>query len=110
MLGIPHLAVATRDVALYMPFRAALAADHAVGLQTLVWHLMARRIQEQAINPVRPPAATLHYSNTDDSPQLENARAAMDLYRSAAPDWEAQVNRGNWPCALPPGSFSRCYL
>ena len=53
VLGIPHAAVATRDVALYAPFRTALAADNILGLQTLVGHLMGRRVQEQQLNPVR---------------------------------------------------------
>lgn len=53
VLGIPHPAVATRDVALYIPFRNALkSASQIVGLQTLMYHLMARRIQEHQQNPV----------------------------------------------------------
>ncbi|CAA7258661.1 unnamed protein product [Cyclocybe aegerita] len=59
VLGLPHPAVDTRDVALY---------------------------------------------------QLENARAALDLYRSDADAWEAAISNGNWPCALPPSTFSRCYI
>ncbi|KZP32466.1 hypothetical protein FIBSPDRAFT_722515 [Athelia psychrophila] len=93
VLGLQHLAVATRDVALYMPFRITLSTDRVIGLQTLMWHFMARQIQRQAI--ISP---------------LENARAAMDLYRSAASDWNYQISRGNWPCALPSSTFSRCYL
>ncbi|KAF9015081.1 hypothetical protein BDQ17DRAFT_1229133 [Cyathus striatus] len=93
VLGIPHPAVATRDVALYQPFRNALRSPHqVVGLQTLAWQLMCRRCQEGQLHP------------------LENARAALDLYRSHADEWEAAVMKGNWPCALPPSTFSRCYL
>ena len=48
VLGIRHPAVATRDVALYQPFRNALRSPRQiVGLQTLMWHLMRRRCQEQ---------------------------------------------------------------
>jgi hypothetical protein len=53
VLGIPHPAVATRDVALYVPFRNALSSpNQIIGLQTLMWHLMSRRIQDQQQNPV----------------------------------------------------------
>ncbi|KAF5375292.1 hypothetical protein D9758_000359 [Tetrapyrgos nigripes] len=91
--GIPHPAVDTRDVALYQPFRNALRSpNHIVGLQTLSWQLMCRRCQEGEQNP------------------LENARAALDLYRSDLRDWEDAIVKGSWPCALPPSIFSRCYL
>ncbi|PPQ70501.1 hypothetical protein CVT26_014008 [Gymnopilus dilepis] len=93
VLGLPHPAVDTRDVALYQPFRNALRSPHQIiGLQTLAWQLMSRRCQEGQLNPV------------------ENARAALDLYRSDAEAWEASISKGNWPCALPPSTFSRCYL
>ena len=53
VLGIPHPAVATRDVALYVPFRNSLSSpNQIIGLQTLMWHLMSRRIQDQQQNPV----------------------------------------------------------
>ncbi|THH09464.1 hypothetical protein EW145_g1982 [Phellinidium pouzarii] len=86
VLGIPHPAVATRDVALYMPFRNALQSpNQAVGLQTLVWHLMRRRIQ---------------YGKLDS---VENARAALDLYRSDATSWESSVSSAKW--AVHPPTF-----
>ncbi|KAF7339532.1 hypothetical protein MSAN_02167700 [Mycena sanguinolenta] len=92
VLGIPHPAAATRDVALYQPFRNALRSPHQViGLQTLCWQLMRRRCQEGLIDP------------------SENARAAMDLYRSDSKNWEATIAKGNWPSCLPPSTFSRCY-
>lgn len=54
VLGIPHPAVSTRDVALYQPFRNALRSpNQVVGLQTLMWHLMCRRCQDGHIHPVR---------------------------------------------------------
>ncbi|KAF8905500.1 hypothetical protein CPB84DRAFT_1814134 [Gymnopilus junonius] len=93
VLGLPHAAVDTRDVALYQPFRNALRSPHQIiGLQTLAWQLMSRRCQEGQLHPI------------------ENARAALDLYRSDAEAWEASISNGNWPCALPPSTFSRCYL
>ncbi|KAH7883513.1 hypothetical protein F5I97DRAFT_1813689 [Phlebopus sp. FC_14] len=93
VLGIPHPAVATRDVALYQPFRNALRSpNQIIGLQTLMWHLMYRRCQDGHLHPV------------------ENARAALDLYRTVATEWEAAISSGNWPSCLPPSTFSRCYL
>ncbi|CAL1695228.1 unnamed protein product [Somion occarium] len=93
VLGIRHPAVATRDVALYQPFRNALRSPRqVVGLQTLMWHLMRRRCQE------------------DHQCALENARAAMDLYRSHAAEWEDLISKGQWPCDLPPDTFSGCFL
>ncbi|KAF7314569.1 FAD/NAD(P)-binding domain-containing protein [Mycena kentingensis (nom. inval.)] len=93
VLGIPHSAAATRDVALYLPFRNALRSpNQVIGLQTLCWQLMRRRCGEGLVDP------------------SENARAAMDLYRSHGREWEKTVVQGNWPCALPPSSFSRFYL
>ncbi|KAF9244623.1 ribonuclease H-like domain-containing protein [Melanogaster broomeanus] len=93
VLGIPHPAVTTRDVALYQPFRNALRSpNQVIGLQTLMWHLMGRRCQDGHIHPV------------------ENARAALDLYRTVAAEWEGAISLGDWPSCLPPSTFSRCYL
>ncbi|KAJ7589245.1 ribonuclease H-like domain-containing protein [Mycena floridula] len=92
VLGIAHPAVDTRDVGLYHPFRNALRSpNRVIGLQTLAWQLMRRRCQQEEINP------------------LENARAALDLYRTQEQDWEITISHGTWPCALPPSSYSRCY-
>ncbi|EIW86792.1 hypothetical protein CONPUDRAFT_46102 [Coniophora puteana RWD-64-598 SS2] len=92
VLGIPHPAVCTRDVALYQPFRNALRSpNQVIGLQTLMWHLMCRRCQDGQLD------------------SLENARATLDLYRSVAEDWENAVANNNWPSSLPPSTFSRCY-
>ena len=53
VLGIRHAAVATRDVALYQPFRNALrSTNHVIGLPTLMWQLMRRRVQETHVCPV----------------------------------------------------------
>ncbi|KAJ7580460.1 hypothetical protein C8J56DRAFT_1103504 [Mycena floridula] len=80
------------DVGLYQPFRNALRSPRqVVGLQTMAWQLMRRRCQQQESNP------------------LENARAALDLYRTQQQDWETAIAHGTWPCALPPSSYSRCY-
>lgn len=48
--------MATRDVALYQPFRNALRSpNQAIGLQTLMWHLMRRRVQETHVCAVSIP-------------------------------------------------------
>jgi hypothetical protein len=53
VLGIPHPAINTRDVALYQPFRNTLRQPNAtLGLQTLVWQFMRRRVGEGPQNPV----------------------------------------------------------
>ncbi|KAG9000250.1 hypothetical protein FRB93_012790 [Tulasnella sp. JGI-2019a] len=93
LLGLSHPASDTRDVALYFPFRNALGRPNdLIGLGSLTWLLMRRKIQ-----------ATYH-------DPLENARAAMDLYRSDEDQWEKYVKTmEQWPCALPPPLYSRCY-
>lgn len=53
VLGLPHLAVHTRDVALYQPFRLALGMpNQIIGLQTLMWRLMVRQVQSEIVDPV----------------------------------------------------------
>jgi hypothetical protein len=42
--------------------------------------------------------------------QLENARAALDLYRSAQHPWESAIDSGSWPCALPPVGYAEYFL
>ncbi|VDC03187.1 unnamed protein product [Peniophora sp. CBMAI 1063] len=93
-LGTPHPAVNTRDVGLYQPFRNALKSpNQLISLETLSWKLMRRDMQVDG----QPDA-------------VENARAALNLYRSHAADWEHAILEGRWPTVLPPSSFSRCYL
>jgi RNA exonuclease 4 len=117
VLGIPHPAVNTRDVGLYQPFRNALRSpSQLVRLPTLTFHLMGRRCQEGQQNPVRYTVTNDERADTYvcildvGAKQLENSRAAMDLYRSAADEWENAIREGQWPSALPPSTFSRCYL
>ena len=59
VLGIPHPAVNTRDVALYQPFKNSLrgSANQVIGLQTLMWHLMRRRVQDGKVDAVSATAA-----------------------------------------------------
>ncbi|TDL13267.1 hypothetical protein BD410DRAFT_735571, partial [Rickenella mellea] len=92
VLGIAHPAIDTRDVALYQPFLNALRSpNQIIGLQTLMWHMMRRRIQDGPHN------------------SFENATAALDLYRSHSRAWELAIVSKQWPCSLPPNNFSRCY-
>lgn len=114
VLGIPHPAIATRDVALYQPFRNDLP-NQSIGLQTLMWQLMRRRVQERTVDAVRigerhwrAKAFFVVVANAANQ-QLENARATIDLYRSRATEWESAVSKGKWECQLPPSKFSRYY-
>ncbi|CAE7194116.1 unnamed protein product [Rhizoctonia solani] len=91
VLGISHLAIDTRDTALYVPFRSILNVQTAPGLPTLVWILMERHIQSSA---------------TDST---ENARACMDLFRCVEHDWERMISNESWPCLLPPVAYARYF-
>ncbi|KAI4527421.1 nucleotide-binding protein FRT1 [Schizophyllum commune Tattone D] len=91
VLGVAHPAKDTRDTALYLPFRTTLRTQQQVGLQTLNYRLLGLRCSEPYVDP------------------LENARVALNLYRSYAANWEAAVSSRNWPCDLPPGRYSTNY-
>ncbi|KAH8835731.1 hypothetical protein DL96DRAFT_1666391 [Flagelloscypha sp. PMI_526] len=92
VLGISHPARDTRDVALYQPFRNALTGPSAVpGLYTLSWTFMQRRSCDGTQNPV------------------ECSRVALDLWRSQRLEWEKAISSMNWPCALPPAQYARCF-
>lgn len=72
---------------------------------------MSRRCQEGQTHPVSVIAIILIRLNSIPAfGKLENARAALDIYRSDSAAWERSISQGNWPCALPPSTFSRCYL
>ncbi|KDN49421.1 hypothetical protein RSAG8_02123, partial [Rhizoctonia solani AG-8 WAC10335] len=86
-----HLAINTRDTALYLPFRDTLNMQTAPGLPRLVLILMERHIQ----------------CSSPDS--AENARACMDLFRCVEYDWEHSVFNENWPCTLPPAAYARYF-
>ncbi|KAG8936344.1 hypothetical protein FRC03_000132 [Tulasnella sp. 419] len=88
VLGLSHQAIDTRDVGLFLPFRNALGAQDMVSLVKLVEQLMRRTIQAGYQNPV------------------EDARAALDLFRSYEEEWERSIASGLWTCALPPPSFA----
>lgn len=100
----------TRDLALFLPFRAALGNPNSVvGLPTLVWHFMRRKM-------------------TMGTDSAEISRASMDLYRSHQKEWDGKfhpfewrgerhltgfdlgcIQSGQWPCALPPQAYARCF-
>ncbi|KAI0322287.1 hypothetical protein OF83DRAFT_1049658 [Amylostereum chailletii] len=88
VMGIPHPAIDTRDVAIFLPFRRSLRATQMPPLPVLVNRLMGRNMAlQQRDNP------------------LENARAALDLFRSSEQFWESLIDAGSWPCTLPPPGF-----
>jgi len=41
--------------------------------------------------------------------QAENARAAMDIYRTHAQAWEGAIANREWPCAFPPENRASLY-
>lgn len=75
---------------------------------------MAINVEALSRGPDTPSECYCYYSNQIEfNPcfeKLENARAALDIYRSDSEAWERSISQGNWPCALPPSTFSRCYL
>ncbi|KAI0252647.1 hypothetical protein BJV78DRAFT_1200112 [Lactifluus subvellereus] len=93
VLCISHPTVDTRDVAAFVPFRRGLGCGSATPpLQVLVHRLMGRSMG-------------LGYEHP-----LENARAALDLYRSAQHPWESAIDSGSWPCTLPPVGYAEYFL
>ncbi|EPQ60966.1 nucleotide-binding protein [Gloeophyllum trabeum ATCC 11539] len=91
VMGTSHPAIDTRDVALFLPFRQTLRAKKMVPLSTLVDRLMRRNIGTGLEDP------------------LENARAALDLFRSCEDVWEDMIRSGSWPCSLPPSTYARYF-
>lgn len=51
-----------------------------------------------------------HLADTVCSYQVENARAALDLYRYSKRAWESCVEEGGWPCMMPPNMYACCFL
>ncbi|KAF8334051.1 uncharacterized protein EI90DRAFT_3050825 [Cantharellus anzutake] len=91
-LRLQHPADLTRDLATYLPVQTIIGAEGDNGFQKLVQQFMNRTIRNGFHHPV------------------EDARAAMDLYRSCATDWEALITTSVWPCLLPPEEFRLWYL
>ncbi|KDQ54763.1 hypothetical protein JAAARDRAFT_348141 [Jaapia argillacea MUCL 33604] len=91
VLGLSYPALQTRDVALFTPFRQSLRCKSLPSLPFLVSHLMGRTIRT-------------HYEHP-----LEEARAALDIFRSCEDTWEGIIKSGSWPCTLPPSTFVHCF-
>ncbi|KAL5495586.1 hypothetical protein ACEPAI_1049 [Sanghuangporus weigelae] len=91
LLGLTHPALDTRDVALYLPFHRSVSSSTVTPLKSLVSHLMRRKIGRSYEHP------------------LEEARAALDLFRSYEDPWENEIRGGTWPSALPPTAFSQFF-
>lgn len=83
-----------------------------------MWHFMNREVQKEHVVPVSSYIPSdlvcvrreLILSGYTFIPQLENARAVIDLYRSIEADCEAAVAEEDWLFILPPDNFARCYL
>jgi RNA exonuclease 4 len=109
-MGFSHPAIDTRDTALFLPFRKTLKAKKLVPLPDLVRYFMARKMGGSFEDPVRPPPRMWPQRRFADADvQLEQARAALDLFRSTEELWERIVAQGSWPCDLPPSSFASCF-
>lgn len=91
VLGIAHPALDTRDVAIFLPFRRSLRCRQILPLPILVNRLMGRNIGLGYEHPV------------------ENARAALDLFRTCQELWEGIIDSGSWPCTLPPAAYASCF-
>ncbi|KAH9835797.1 uncharacterized protein C8Q71DRAFT_797322 [Rhodofomes roseus] len=93
VMGLSHPAIDTRDIALFMPFRRSLRSrpNIMIPLMTLVNRFMGRHIGLQGEVPV------------------ENARAALDLFRSCEHIWEEIIEAGAWPCVLPPAAYANAF-
>ncbi|KAF8327895.1 uncharacterized protein EI90DRAFT_3126548 [Cantharellus anzutake] len=94
-LRLSHPADKTRDLATYFPLLAALPSssdqDLQDGFPILVQEFMHRTIRKGFENSV------------------EDARAAMDLYRSCRDNWEHLIAASFWPSLTPPREFFQCY-
>ncbi|KAH8100513.1 hypothetical protein BXZ70DRAFT_907203 [Cristinia sonorae] len=93
VMGLSHPAIDTRDAALFLPFRKSLKyKPHVIiPLATLMQLLMNRQI------------------GSHGEVAVEDARAAMDLFRSCEQTWESVIKSGAWPCALPPAAYGNCF-
>ncbi|OBZ79783.1 RNA exonuclease 4 [Grifola frondosa] len=93
VLGLSHPAIDTRDVALFLSFRRSLGCKptEMLPLTTLVKQFMGRDIMLNGDIPV------------------EQARSALDLFRSCEQTWEGVIASGAWPCALPPLAHAGCF-
>lgn len=102
VLGIPHPAVATRDVALYQPFRNALRSpNQVIGLQTLMWHLMCRRCQDGQLHPV----SSYHYPSPSHTYKNVLGRECPCRTRLVSDGFDG-MGRGycHWKLAVVPSS------
>ncbi|EIM92686.1 uncharacterized protein STEHIDRAFT_151995 [Stereum hirsutum FP-91666 SS1] len=90
-LQISHPANNTRDLALFDHLRRLLQCRHILSLPILVNRILGRDIGLITEDPT------------------ENARAAMDLYRFSEVNWESTLERGGWPCVLPPAAAAGCF-
>jgi len=89
-LRLFHRADQTRDLATYIPMQTTIA-EGGDGFRNLMKRFMNRSIRDGLENAV------------------EDARAAIDLYRSCRKDWEGVISSSVWPCLLPPKQFQRWY-
>lgn len=95
-----------------MPFRKSLRTGTNVilPLTTLVERFMGRTVDLQGDIPVRPvQRLSDRLPSNARLDKVEQARAALDLFRSCEHIWEELIETGGWPCALPPVTHANCF-
>ena len=108
VLGLPHRAVATRDFALYRPFRKTLRTNNIVGLPTLMWHFMKREVQKEHVVPVSsciPSSKLSRLSSVGTDPFYSIVGKRSRCHRPLPIRGERlrRFGRG-WRLAIPPSS------
>jgi RNA exonuclease 4 len=108
-MDLKHPASHTRDVALFLPFRKSLGLKQSIPLPQLIQQFMNRRIGASFENPVSICLSFVALDGLSWFEQIEQARAALDLFRSVEWTWETMVARQTWPCDLPPSAFAQYF-
>ncbi|KAF9519035.1 hypothetical protein BS47DRAFT_1288846, partial [Hydnum rufescens UP504] len=81
-LRLSHPTVMTRDLATYFPLMTT-PRNEFLDFRRVIYQYMRRNV--------------------------EDSRAAMDLFRSCERGWEALIEGSLWPSLLPPTTHSACY-
>lgn len=98
-------------------FKAETSLVREDVFREMVWQFMRRSIRNGFINPVscsvfanrEQIAESIGFTNRGRA-QVEDARAAMDLYRADEANWEATISSAYWPSVLPPAAYAHCYV
>jgi hypothetical protein len=75
-------------------------------MKDLMHVLMRREIEPLFFNTVRRFFSKLFRDVRSSSSQTENARAAMDLFRSHRGAWDGALLTNGWPCTILPAYWN----